>query len=183
MASANGSWGSPEDAAAGSCPGPSSSSVPMSNSSGLFVVPISSVVSASFSSRRLLRAPPRDAIDSGRSLLSPRGEGCGLTRGGRGVRDRAESALGLGDLLGESEGLTPAGSLPSDSLSPRLLRLLELDGDGGYEIGKGAIDASSALGCIVGGRGVVVSSGVATPGLFPGGGGGLGGGLCASCPG
>ena len=52
--------------------------------------------------------PPRELLEAGRSLLSPRGEGYGLTRGGRGLRDRVESALGLGDLLGEREGLTPA---------------------------------------------------------------------------
>ena len=71
----------------------------MSNSSGFFV-PLSSVVSPSLPSLLLRRAPPREVLDAGRSLLSPRGGVGGLTRGGRGVRDRIESALGLVDLLG-----------------------------------------------------------------------------------
>ena len=168
----------------GSCPGSPSSSVPISNSSGLF--PLSwpsdgltpAVTPPSSSSVRLRRTPPRDVLEAGRSLLLSCGEGCGLTRGGRGLRDRVESAR-LAGLLGDSDGLTRAG--PSDSLSPfRLrLRLLELGGEGGAENGSGAIAASSALGCGCGGRGVGVSSCVVPPGLFPGGRGGLG----ASSPG
>ena len=59
---------------------------------------------------------PRELLDAGRSLLSPCGEGGGLTRGGRGVRDRVDSALGLLDLVLEPalDGLTREILLASD---------------------------------------------------------------------
>ena len=125
--------------------------------------------------------PPREVLEAGRSLLLSTGEGCGFLREGGGVRDRVDSALGLGGLLPASDGLTPA-VLAAGLLSPCRLRLRPLDGEGGSAMGNGAIAASSALGCGVRGRGVG-STCIATPGLCPGGGGGLGGGLGASCPG
>ena len=84
----------------------------MLNSSG-FLWLLSCV--SSRPSGRLRLMPPRELLEAGRSLLSTRGEGCGLTRGGRGVRDRVDSTLGLGDLLGPAlEGLTPEILLATD---------------------------------------------------------------------
>ena len=139
-------------------------------------------MSSSCPSVLLRRTPPREVLDAGRSLLSVGGCGCGRTRGGRGLRDRVDSTLGPLDLV-TGTSLSPRSLPRSGSWRPfRGILLLALAGEGGCAIGNGAIAASSALGCGSRGRGVVDSSGVATPGLFPGGGGGLGGGLGASFP-